>query len=100
MIECRVAEPDPWCRKCGLKGVVRDTVTRRLAHEPFRHRPTALLVRARLYRCDSCESTWRQDTSKVSTRVKISRGGLEWALQGIVVDHLTLSHVAAGLGVS
>jgi transposase len=81
--------------------VVRDTVTRRLAHEPFGHRPTTLLVRVRRYRCDSCERTWRQDTSKVAApRAKISRGGLEWALQGIVVDHLTVSRVAAGLGVS
>lgn len=47
VIECRVAEPDPWCRKCGSEGVVRDTVTRRLAHEPFGHRPTTLLVRVR-----------------------------------------------------
>jgi len=32
--------------------------------------------------------------------VKISRGGLSWALEGIVVDHLTVSRVAAGFGVS
>src|SRR5690606_33165613 len=28
------------------------------------------------------------------------RSGLEWALKGIVVDHLTVTRVAAGLGVS
>jgi hypothetical protein len=66
VIECRVAEQDPWCQKCGSEGVVRDTVTRRLAHEPFGHRPTTLLVRVRRYRCDSCERTCRQDTSKVA----------------------------------
>lgn len=80
---------------------MRDTVTRRLAHEPFGRRPTTLLVRVRRYRCDSCERTWRQDTSKVAApRAKISRGGLEWAPQGIVVDHLTVSRVAAGPGMS
>lgn len=101
VIECRVIESDPWCRKCGAEGVVRDTVARRLAHEPFGHRPTTLLVRVRRYRCDHCRRTWREDTTKAAaTRAKISRGGLGWALEAIVVDHLTVSRAAAGLGVS
>ncbi|MCK3771291.1 ISL3 family transposase [Microbacterium aerolatum] len=101
VIECRVIEPDPWCRKCGAEGVVRDTVARQLAHEPFGHRPTTLLVRVRRYRCDHCRRTWRQDMSKAAApRAKISRGGLGWALEAIVVDHLTVSRAAAGLGVS
>jgi len=33
VIECRLAETDPWCRKCGAEGVVRDSVTCRLAHD-------------------------------------------------------------------
>jgi transposase len=101
MIECRVVEQDPWCRKCGAAGTVRDTVTRRLAHEPFGHRPTTLLVRVRRYRCDHCRRTWRQDTGKAApARAKISRGGIGWALEAIVIDHLTVSGAAAGLGVS
>lgn len=48
VIECRVKEPDPWCRRCGAEGVARDTVTRRLAHEPFGHRVTTLLMAASL----------------------------------------------------
>jgi len=44
---------------------------------------------------------WRQDTSKAAApRAKISRGGIGWALTAIVVDHLTVSRAAAGLGVS
>ena len=101
VIECRVVDDDPWCRTCGAEGVPRDTATLSLAHEPFGHRPTTLLVRVRRYRCGHCRRTWRQDTGKAaSSRAKISRGGLEWALTGIVVDHLTVSRVAAGLGVS
>jgi len=34
------------------------------------------------------------------TTGKISRLGVEWALRGIVIDHLTVTRVAAGLGVS
>ena len=101
VIECRVVEDDPWCRRCGAEGVPRDTVVRRLAHEPFGHRPTTLLVRVRRYRCAHCGRTWRQDTLKAAApRAKISRGGLGWALSAIVVDHLTVTRAAAGLGVS
>ena len=101
VIECRVVEDDPWCRRCGAEGVPRDTVVRRLAHEPFGHRPTTLLVRVRRYRCAHCGRTWRQDPLKAAApRAKISRGGLGWALSAIVVDHLTVTRAAAGLGVS
>ncbi|WP_447949788.1 ISL3 family transposase [Microbacterium aurum] len=101
VLECRVVDDDPWCRKCGAEGVARDTVTRPVAHEPFGHRPTTLLVRVRRYRCAHCRRTWRQDTSKAAApRAKISRGGIGWALKAIVVDHLTVSRAAAGLGVS
>lgn len=101
MLECRVIERHDWCRRCGAEGVSRDTVTRWLAHEPFGHRPTTLLIRVRRYRCSGCGRTWRQDTSRAaSPRAKISRGGVGWALAGVVIDHLTVSRVAAGLGVS
>ncbi|MDZ8172471.1 ISL3 family transposase [Microbacterium xanthum] len=101
VLECRVVDDDPWCRKCGAEGVPRDTVTQPLAHEPFGHRPTTLLVRVRRYRCGHCRRTWRQDVSKAAApRAKISRGGIGWALTAIVVDHLTVSRAAAGLGVS
>ena len=101
VLECRVVDDDAWCRRCGAEGVPRDTVTRPLAHEPFGHRPTTLLVRVRRYRCSHCLRTWRQDTTKAAApRAKISRGGIAWALKAIVVDHLTVSRAAAGLGVS
>lgn len=37
MLACSVVpgEFDRWCRDCGAEGTPRDTVTRRLAHEPF-----------------------------------------------------------------
>ena len=101
VIECRVAEPDPWCRGCGAQGSARGTVTRSLVHEPFGHRPTTLLVRVRRYRCQACGRVWRQDMSAAAEpRAKISRGGLRWALEALVCDHLTVARVAAGLGVS
>jgi len=101
VIECRVAEPDPWCWGCGSEVASRGTVTRHLAHEPFGHRPTTLLVRVRRYRCPGCGRGWREDTRLASEpRAKLSRGGLRWALAGLVVDHLSISRVAAGLGVA
>ena len=101
VIECRVTDPDPWCRRCGAEASPRDTVTRRLAHEPLGHRPTTLLIRVRRYRCDWCRLVWREDTSLAAPeRAKISRGGLRFALEAIVIDHLTVSRAAANLGVS
>jgi len=101
VLECRVVERDEWCRKCGAQGVARDTVARELAHEPFGHRPTTLIIRVRRYRCSGCGRIWRQDTTKAARpRAKISHGGVAWALHGIVIDHLTVTRVAAGLGVS
>ena len=76
-------------------------MTRRLAHEPFGWRPTVLLVTVRRYRCGDCGHVWRQDTSRAAQpRAKLSRRGLGWALEGIVVAHLTIARVAEGLGVS
>jgi len=101
VLACRVVEPDEWCRRCGCQGTPRDTVVRRLAHEPFGWRPTTLLITVRRYRCPGCGHVWRQDTSKAARpRAKLSRGGLRWALEGIVCQHLSVARVAEGLGVS
>jgi transposase len=101
VVACRVVEPDQWCRRCGCQGTARDTVVRRLAHEPFGWRPTTLLVSVRRYRCTGCGHVWRQDMSRAAEpRAKLSRRGLRWALEAIVVGHLTVARVAEGLGVS
>jgi transposase len=101
VLACRVLDPDQWCRRCGCEGTPRDTVTRRLAHEPLGWRPTTLLVTVRRYRCTGCGHVWRQDTTKAAEpRAKLSRRGLRWALEGIVCQHLTVARVAEGLAVS
>jgi transposase len=59
------------------------------------------MVTIRRYRCTGCGHVWRQDTSKAAEpRAKLSRRGLRWALEGLVVQHLTVARVAEGLGVS
>jgi len=101
VLACRVVDPDGWCRRCGCEGVPRDTVTRRLAHEPLGWRPTTLVVTLRRYRCTGCGHVWRQDTSAAAEpRAKLSRRGLRWALAGLVTQHLTVARVAEGLGVA
>jgi transposase len=101
VLACRVVEPDNWCQRCGCEGTLKDKVHRVLAHEPHGHRPTALRVEVRRYRCTGCSRVWRQDTSRAAEpRSKISRAGLRWALSGIVHQHLTVARVAEGLGVS
>lgn len=103
VLACRVAgdETDRWCRRRGCEGAPRDTVTRRLAHEPLGWRPTTLEVRIRRYKCTGCGRVWRQDTIRAAEpRAKLSRRGLRWALEGIVVQHLSMARVAEGSGVA
>ena len=101
LLTCRVVEPGAWCGRCGAEGTARDTVVRRLAHEPLGWRPTTLLVTVRRYRCAECSHVWRQDTTAAADeRARLSRRGLRWALEAIVVQHLTVARIAGGLGVS
>jgi transposase len=82
-------------------GTARDIVLRRLAREPFGWRPTTLVVTVRRYRCAECSRVWRQDTTLAADeRARLSRRGLRWALEAIVVQHLTDARIASGLGVS
>jgi len=105
VLACRVVgaadDTDQWCRRCGGEGLPRDRVVRRLAHEPLGWRPTTLVITVIRYRCIECGHVWRQDTSAAaSARAKISRRGLRWALEGLVVGHLSVARIADGLGVA
>jgi transposase len=101
VLACRVVDPDPWCRRCGCAGALRDTVTRQLAHEPLGWRPTTLVIRVRRYRCTGCGHVWRQDSSRAAEpRAKLSRRGLRWALEALVIAHLTVARIAEALAVS
>ena len=101
MLACRVVDDDGWCRRCGCQGAPRDSVVRRLAHEPLGWRPTTLEVTVRRYRCTHCGHVWRQDTSRAAApRAKLSRSALGWALAAIVCQHLSIARVAEGLAVS
>lgn len=99
-LACKVVKPDDWCRRCGQQGTARGTVIRRLAHIPLGWRPTTLDVRVRRYWCPDCAHVWRQDTiCAAGPRTKISRSGLRWALEVLVVQHLTIARIAASLAV-
>ncbi|MEX5300209.1 transposase [Kocuria sp. CPCC 205292] len=101
VLALRVVEAEQWCRRCGCQGLPRDTVVRRLAHEPVGRRPTTLLITFRRPRYTSCGHVWRPDASKAAEpRTKLLRRSLRWALEGIVCQHLTVARVAGGLGVS
>jgi uncharacterized Zn finger protein len=88
VLACPVVETDElarWCRRCGGEAAPRDSVIRRLAHEPLGWRPTTLLITIRHCRCTGCGHVWRQDTSRAAEpRAKLSRRALRWGLEGIV----------------
>jgi transposase len=100
VLACRVVEPDDWCHRCGSQGTARGTVIRQLAHEPLGWRPTTLRITVRRYRCAGCAHVWRQDTTKAAEpKAKLSRRALRWALEALVLQHLTVARVAEALGV-
>ncbi|MCM1014347.1 ISL3 family transposase [Brevibacterium sp. XM4083] len=101
VLECRTnsESPDSWCRDCGAEGTPRGTAVRRLVHVPLGWRPTILHVRVRRYRCPTCKRVWREDLSQVAaSRAKLSRPAVLWALKCLVIDRMSISRIAAGLG--
>ena len=103
VLGCRVVPgaDDGWCRRCGCQGAARDSVVRRLAHEPFGWRPTTLEVAVRRYRCTGCGHVWRQDTTAAAQpRSKLTRSAVAWALEAVVCQHLSVARVAEALAVA
>lgn len=101
VLACRVVDAGDECPGCGGAGVVKDTVTRQLAHVPFGWWPTILHVRVRRYRCEPCGRVWRQKTSAAApSRSKLSRDAITWALRALVIDRMSVTRIAHGLGVA
>lgn len=101
VLECRTTTefPDSWCRECGAEGVPRETTVRKLVHVPLGWRPTILHVRVRRYRCPTCTRVWREDLTQIAApRAKLSRSAVLWALKCLVIDRMSISRIAAGLG--
>ena len=103
VIECRmpIGFEDPFCKACGAQGVSRGTVARRLAHVPVGWRPTQLVVRLRRFACTHCRRVWRQDTSTLAEpRARLTRAAVEWGLRALALECMSVSRVAAALGIS
>ena len=103
IVECRmpIGFEDPFCRACGAQGVSRGTVARRLAHVPVGWRPTQLVVRLRRFACTHCRRVWRQDTSSLAEpRARLTRSAVEWGLRALALECMSVSRVAAALGIS
>jgi len=101
ILACRVRELDDYCHQYGAHGRVRDMVLRRLSHVPLGNRPTLLHIRVRRYTCTGCGHLWQQDTDAAAQpRAKLSRTALYWGVQALVLNHMSISRIAALLHVS
>lgn len=61
-----------------------------------------LVVTLRRHRCDASGHVWRQDnmTAAAEPRARLSRRALAWALEALLVGHLSVARIAAALAVS
>ena len=103
VIECcmPIRFEDPFCKACGAQGLARGTVARRLAHVPVGWRPTQLLVRVRRFACTHCCRVWRQNASSLAEpRARLTRSAVEWGLRALALECMSVSRVAAALGIS
>ena len=101
VLACRITGEDRWCRRCGCQGMSRDTVVRRLAHEPCGWRPTVLHVSVRRYRCPQCAHVWRHghEPSSRSARQALACGGA-LGTDGRGCSSWMVARISQALGVS
>ena len=95
---CKPTLSDDTCPGCGRLGGWHDTFSRWFTHLPVGRAATKLQVSAPRYRCRNCGKVWRHRLRTVAEpRSKLTRSAVWWALQEVVLDHSSISAVAAVL---
>ncbi|RMB60240.1 ISL3 family transposase [Tessaracoccus antarcticus] len=101
MLSCVPTTAPTSCPVCGQPGGRHDTVVRRVAHVPFRWKPTILEVLAPRYRCRPCGRIWRHNLQAAApSRSKLSRDAITLAVKSVVIDRMSIARIAANLGVA
>ena len=68
---------------------------------PVGWRPTQLVVRLRRFACTHCRRVWRQDTPRLAQpRARLTHAAVEWGLRALVLECMSVSRIAAALGIS
>lgn len=99
ILKCRPNTADDWCRRCGGHVDPRDTVIRKLMHEPFGHRPTVLSHQNSLLQMLRVRTVCAK-TPVLRHQQERRSPDPDWALRGSVFDHDALSVIAKKLAVS
>src|SRR5206468_4966037 len=90
------------CPSCGVVGVYRDTVERRLSDVPVVGHPLQLRVRVPRYRCrhDGCErEVFAHDTSRLARPgASTTRRCARYVVRRLMLDKATVAAVARELG--
>ncbi len=95
---CKPVLPDDTCPGCGGTGGWHDSFIRWFTHLPVGRAATKLQVRAPRYRCRNCGRVWRHRLRTVAApRSKLTHSAVWFALQEVVLDHCSISAVAAVL---
>lgn len=101
VIECVPSRDDDWCGACGVQALRHGVVDRWLAHIPLGGRPTMLRVHMARYRRRECGHLWRHDlASATQAKAKLTHAAVQWRLEALVVERMSISHIARRLGVA
>ena len=101
---CQVLAPQDGCPRCGQAGRLRDHVDREVADLPIVGHPTRLHVKVPRYACTNAgcaTSVFRANISSiVAPRAQVTRRTTAWIMRRMIVDKMSVSAVAASVGLS
>ena len=103
IVECRmpIGFEDPFCKACGAQGVFRGTVARRPAHVPVGGDPRSWWCACGASPAPTAvECAWQDTSGLAEPRTRLTRSAVEWGLRALALECMSVSRVAAALGIS
>jgi transposase len=89
------------CRTCGVRASSKGRARTTVRDVPIAGRPTVLVWRKRIWRCEQPEcdgGSWRETTSVVRPRAVLTERARAWAVRQVGRDALSVAQVARELG--
>lgn len=101
-VHLETAEPNRFCRSCGIAGVVKDRPQSRYADLPFGGQRAVLVWHKYRWSCPGGDGSWTEDRPDIATRFSsaLTWRAAVWATIAVGRDVRPVTQVADELGVS